>query len=141
MVNKEKRLPRHKRRRCVRGVPGATFFKPRGIPMAMLEQAVLSLDEFEALRLADFESRYHEDAAVEMGISRATFGRVLSSARRKVADALVHGKAVVIQHLATVQNVPKEGKAGGSGRSGGQGYCPTCGRPLDLEHKGERICS
>lgn len=55
------------------------------------------MDELESVRLADYEGLYHEDAAVKMGISRATFGRILNNARRKVADAIVNGKALKIE--------------------------------------------
>jgi predicted DNA-binding protein (UPF0251 family) len=67
-----------------------------GVPVRDLLRAVLTLDEFEALRLADLEGLYQEDAADRMGVSRPTFGRVVESARRKVADALVNAKALVI---------------------------------------------
>lgn len=89
-------MPRPKRCRWVSGRPAATFFKPRGIPMAELETIALELDELEALRLADLEGRYHEKAAAAMGVSRQTFGRIIESARRKVADALLNGRALAI---------------------------------------------
>ncbi len=57
----------------------------------------MDLDELEAIRLADYEGRYHEEAASEMKISRATFGRIVNEARRKVAEALIRGKALKIQ--------------------------------------------
>jgi predicted DNA-binding protein (UPF0251 family) len=57
----------------------------------------LSLDELEAIRLADYEGRYHEEAAKNMAVSRATFGRILSKARKKVAEAIVDGKALRIE--------------------------------------------
>jgi len=91
-------MPRRKRCRWVAANPAATFFKPRGVPMAELEQVILELDEVEALRLADLEGRYQEDAAKTMGVSRQTFGRIVEMARRKVAEALLHGKALVIEH-------------------------------------------
>jgi predicted DNA-binding protein (UPF0251 family) len=64
--------------------------------MTELEEVALSVDEFEALRLADLEGLYHDGAAERMGVSRATFGRIVETARRKVAEALVHGKALKI---------------------------------------------
>lgn len=73
------------------------MFKPAGVPGRQLEHVVLALDEFEALRLADFEGRYQEEAAKAMGVSRPTFGRIVDSARRKVADVLLHGKALRIE--------------------------------------------
>jgi len=62
-----------------------------------LEEVSLHMDEVEALRLADYEGLYHEDAAQRMKISRATFGRILDQARRKVAEALLKGKALRIE--------------------------------------------
>jgi predicted DNA-binding protein (UPF0251 family) len=69
-------------------------FKPQGIPLRDLAEEVLTLDEVESLRLADLDGLYHEKAAEQMGISRATFGRIVQSARHKVADALINGKAI-----------------------------------------------
>ncbi len=77
--------------------PPAAVFKPAGIPLRDLEPVVMSLDEFEALRLADLEGFYQEAAAERMGVSRATFGRILDAAHARVADALVHGKALRIE--------------------------------------------
>ena len=57
----------------------------------------MSLDEFEAVNLADYQGLYHEEAAQRMGISRPTFGRILGSARKKIANALVEGKALQIE--------------------------------------------
>lgn len=76
--------------------PTATYFKPRGIAMFLLEEVSLELDELEALRLADFEELYQADAAKRMGISRQTFANIVARARHKVADALIHGKALKI---------------------------------------------
>jgi hypothetical protein len=57
----------------------------------------MTLDEYEALRLADLDGLHHEDAAAQMLVSRPTFSRILESAHRKQADALVHGKALRIE--------------------------------------------
>lgn len=83
--------------RRVRGKPPADVFKPAGIPVSELDEVVLTLDEFEALRLADYEGLYQEDAAKKMGVSRQTFGNIVASARRKTADVLVNGRALNIQ--------------------------------------------
>ena len=82
--------------RRVGGVPDATYFKPRGVPLSELEEVNLTMDEFEAIRLADHEGLYQEEAAVRMNVSRPTFGRILDSAHGKIADALVNGKALHI---------------------------------------------
>ncbi|HPE36377.1 MAG TPA: NifB/NifX family molybdenum-iron cluster-binding protein [Spirochaetales bacterium] len=72
-------------------------FKPAGIPARELEELVLGLDQAEALRLADLEGMYQEAAARRMGISRQTFGRIVESARRIVADAIINGKALRLE--------------------------------------------
>jgi uncharacterized protein len=90
-------MARPKCARFVSAFPGTTFFKPRGIPLVELEEIHLSVDEFEALRLADLDGLYQEDAAARMNISRATFGRIVESAHRKVADALINAKAIKIE--------------------------------------------
>ena len=83
--------------RSVAGRPAAPIFKPVGIPVRELEEVVMTLDEFESVRLADLEGLYQEQSAERMKISRATFSRIVDSARRKIADALVHGKALRIE--------------------------------------------
>lgn len=90
-------MARPKCARLIHEFPDCAFFKPRGIPLSALDAVTLTFDECEALRLADFEGLYHNGAATRMHISRATFGRIIEAARRKVADALIHGKAIRIQ--------------------------------------------
>ncbi len=88
------------RPKCCRRVseqPGCRFFKPVGVPLSTLEEVVLSVDEFEAIRLADFEGLYQEQAAERMNVSRQTFGRIVESARRKVARVLAEGLALRIE--------------------------------------------
>ncbi|HUJ45073.1 MAG TPA: DUF134 domain-containing protein [Opitutaceae bacterium] len=76
--------------------PPATYFKPAGIPLYDLEEIELGADEMEAVRLADHEDLYNTEAANHMRVSRQTFDRILIRARRKIADALVHGQALRI---------------------------------------------
>jgi len=90
-------MARSSKQRYVSPPPDVCTFKPRGVPLSDLETVVLSLDELEALRLADFEGDQQEQAAAKMNISRPTFGRVLERAHKTVADALLHGKALQIQ--------------------------------------------
>ena len=88
------------RKKCLRHVDfdaKSTYFKPRGIPMNYLQEVCLEADEFEAIRLRDLEGFYQEQAAEQMGISRQTFGRILESAHKKIADAIIHGKAIKIK--------------------------------------------
>ena len=90
-------MPRPFCRRRIWGHPVASVFKPAGMSLRTLEEVVLTLDEFEAVRLADLDALYQEQAAARMGVSRPTFARIVDSARRKLADALVHGKALRIE--------------------------------------------
>jgi uncharacterized protein len=83
--------------RFVAGPPAGTLLRPTGIAAGSVIEISLGLDEAEALRLADLEGRYHEEAAEMMKVSRATFGRIVESARRKVAEAIVGGKAIRIE--------------------------------------------
>lgn len=89
-------MPRPVSERRVRGWPRSRAFKPAGIPLWELETVTLTLDELESVRLADLEGFYQEAAAARMGVSRQTFGRIVETARRKIADALVNGKALEI---------------------------------------------
>jgi len=103
------------RRPCCKRVeemPGVSYFKPRAVPLSVLKEIVLGVEEFEALRLAHREGLYQQEASARMGISRATFGRVLESAHRKVTEALVDGCALRIE--------------GGAFRLIGPEACETC---------------
>jgi uncharacterized protein len=90
-------MSRPKKCRCVQCKPYVPYFKPRGAPLINLGEVCVNIDELEALRLADYEGLYHEQAALNMSISRATFGRILGEARHKVAEALIEGKALRIE--------------------------------------------
>lgn len=89
-------MSRPLKQRRIRCVPLASYFKPVGIPLRELEEVVLGADELEALRLADLEGRYQIAAAEQMQVSRQTIGNILARAHRKVADALLNGKALRI---------------------------------------------
>jgi predicted DNA-binding protein (UPF0251 family) len=78
-------------------MPDVTYFKPAGIPLRDLEEVCMSIEEAEAVRLKDLEGLEQEQGADKMNISRPTFQRVLASARQKVADALLNGKAIRIE--------------------------------------------
>jgi predicted DNA-binding protein (UPF0251 family) len=95
--------------------------------MAALGRVDLTLDGLEALRLADLEGLYHEEAADRMGVSRATFSRVLTAARREVADALVNGKAIRVGGGAVAWQSPESWPCplhGGMRRRGRGCRCP-----------------
>lgn len=89
-------MPRPFCRRTIELNLEANVFKPMGIPVRILEEITLSLDEAEALRLADLEGLYQEAAARSMNVSRQTFGRIIESARKKVADAILNKKLLKI---------------------------------------------
>ncbi|MEM4625592.1 MAG: DUF134 domain-containing protein [Candidatus Pacearchaeota archaeon] len=82
--------------RKVRFNPTVTYFKPRGIPLRDLNEVILQVDEFEAIRLKDLEGLEQEECAKRMNISQPTFHRLVLSARRKISDAIVNGKAIKI---------------------------------------------
>jgi len=90
-------MPRPTKWRRVALIPEANYFKPAGIPLRVLEEVCLSVEEAEAIRLKDLEGLEQEECAQRMRISRPTFHRVLESARNKLADALINGKAIKIE--------------------------------------------
>jgi len=92
-------MPRPFKCRRIGWEPPVTCFKPKGIPMRDLENINLSVDELEAVRLADWEGLYQEEAAKKMNVSRQTFGNIVSSAHKKIADCLVNGKVLEIKNL------------------------------------------
>ncbi len=117
--------------RRIAGKPISSMFHPAGIPVHELDEIVLTLDEFEAIRLADLEGMYQEQAAERMGVSRPTFGRILAVAHRKTADALAHGKALRIEGGTIHVERP------GSLRCG----CPRCHRAGNVDCAGDTSSS
>ena len=103
-------------------------FKPLAVPMSQLESIDLTLDGLEAMRLADIEGLYHEEAAARMGISRATFARVLAGARAAVAEALVSGKAIHVGGGAIAQRADKKWPCPVHGRGRRRGRGCRCRR-------------
>ena len=90
-------MPRPKKpRHCGCKIKGSVF-KPSGTPLYELQQIPLQRDELEVLKLCDRDGLVQKEAGSKMGISRGTVQRLLASARKKVAQALVEGQAVVIE--------------------------------------------
>lgn len=89
-------MPRKEKNRIVHTPPLFSEFKPIGVRKQELQTTRLSLDEFEAFRLADYEGLTHAEAADEMEISRPTFSRLIEKARKKIADFLIEGKTLLI---------------------------------------------
>lgn len=131
-------MGRHQLRRKVDSIPSVSYFKPAGIRMAELEEVGLLVEEAEAIRLKDLEGLEQEECAEKMNISRSTFSRMLDLARRKVADALLNGKAIRIEggnfELAVRRfrcisghewEVPFEKMVAG----GPPEFCPRCDTP------------
>ncbi|MGM0445430.1 MAG: DUF134 domain-containing protein [Bacillota bacterium] len=87
-------MPRPPKRRRIKNIPYIRFFKPAGIPGRELEEVLLSLEEVEALRLKDVEGLNQSESAEKMNVSRPTFQRILTKAHKKVAKALLEGKAL-----------------------------------------------
>ena len=122
-------MPRPCCQRRVEFVPSVTYFKPAGIPLRELEEVVVTLDELESLRLADLNGMYQEQAAEQMKISRPTFARIVEAARKKVAEALIHGKAlrleggpITVKGEETMPGHDGQGPIEG-GRGRGHGCC------------------
>lgn len=90
-------MVRPKKCRHITEYPKASCFKPQGIPIYELTEAYLSLEGIEAIRLADYQGLNHEQAARLMKISRHTFGRILTAARRTMAETLIEGQALRIE--------------------------------------------
>lgn len=119
-------MPRPRKDRYVQSEPPAEYYKPRGIPLSELEEVRLSVEELEALRLADLEGLYQEAVSERMGVSRQTVQRMLNSARKKVATALTCGNALRIEggnYRLRPGGIspPPPGRGGGKGRGRGGG--------------------
>ena len=90
-------MPRPKRHRLVTSPPIMEGFKPFGIPMKDLEPVILLYEEYESIRLSDYEGLKQVESAERMNVSRPTFTRIYEKARRSIAQALIEGKAIFIE--------------------------------------------
>jgi len=88
---------RPKKTRWIKCDPGERCFRPRCRPAEKLQGVVLSMDEFEALRLCDLQKLDQHAIALKMKVHRSTVSRILASARAKVSDALVNLKAIKVE--------------------------------------------
>lgn len=89
-------MPRRKLCRNLQGPPCCGSFKPKGIPSRFLKVVTITLDEYESIRLADYENLEHEEASLKLGVSRSVFTRLVDAARKKVAIAIVEGCELTI---------------------------------------------
>ncbi len=78
-------------------MPGVIYYKPAGVPLKLLQENRLLLEEIEAIRLRDVEHLEQQECAEKMGVSRPTFQRIISNARSKIADSITNGKALKIE--------------------------------------------
>ncbi len=114
-------MPRPRKHRRLSSVPQPAIFKPIGLPLESLDTVTLLHEELEALRLADLEGCHQEAAAAQMGISRSSFQRMVTEARRKLIYALVQGAALHIE--------------GGAFRVAAVCWrCDTCGAAWEVTH-------
>lgn len=133
-------------RRCRRIFfnPHVTHFKPAGVSLKNIENSILTRDELEVVRLIDFEKVAQGEAGKKMKISQPTLSRILKSAREKLADAVVNGKAIKIKG-GDFKMVQSKGRGLGLGKGRGLGIgargrmggmaagpggickCPKCG--------------
>jgi len=131
-------MPRPLRIRRIFFQPRIRHFKPAGVPLANLDETILTFEEVEVIRLIDYENTEQSKAAKRMKISQPTLSRILNSARKKLADAVVNGKAIKLQGGKFQMVQPRKGlglrRIGGKGRMGGKAsgpggvcICPKCG--------------
>ncbi len=90
-------MPRRRKRGRVRFRFGRVCYKPCGIPANTLDRVTITYDELEAIRLADLEGMYQQDASELMQISRPTFSRLLERVHKKIADALINSRAIELE--------------------------------------------
>ncbi|RJQ33672.1 DUF134 domain-containing protein [Candidatus Parcubacteria bacterium] len=89
-------LGRPRLNRCINFAPKVEYFKPKGVPLSILEEVEISKEELEALRLKNVEGLDQIECAIRMKTSQSTFQRILSSAYKKISQALILGKAIKI---------------------------------------------
>jgi predicted DNA-binding protein (UPF0251 family)/predicted Fe-Mo cluster-binding NifX family protein len=116
----------------VDAAPGVRLFKPQGIPARQLEEIYLSFEGYEALRLSDLEGLRQDEAAERMKISRQTFGRILSEARKAVTEAVVRGLVLRIEGGEYRMN------DNGGVLSGACSYPEAAGRETDRKPQGDK---
>jgi predicted DNA-binding protein (UPF0251 family) len=134
-------MPRPFKEKTVRNLPPISDFKPAGVPMREIETIILTIEEMEAIRLADVDKLSQISAAEQMGVSGPTFNRVLRSAHQKVGTALWQGKALRIEggnfrvshschnklRYFMCENCDHEWAIPyGNGQSGSDLICPLC---------------
>ena len=131
-------MPRPKRPRRISFFPGVTYFRPQGSGLNTLKEVNLTLDELEAIRLADLKDFDQVKACRKMKVSQSTFQRILKQARGKIAQALVNGRALRMKGGEVVMPRFGRGFGVGRGRGGGRG---RMGGPLSAGPGGDCVCT
>jgi predicted DNA-binding protein (UPF0251 family) len=90
-------MPRPCKRRRIMFRANVHYYKPAGVSLRDLKETKLEPDELEAIRLADFEGIKQKEAAKRMDVSQSTFNRILSSGRKKLAEAIIQGNSIRIE--------------------------------------------
>ncbi len=90
-------MPRQTKEGIVKEPPKIQGMKPIGVPGKLLEQIILSINEYEAIRLCDYENFDHQTSAEKMGVSRPTFTRLIDKAHKKIAESIVGVKDLIIE--------------------------------------------
>ena len=90
-------MPRPRLCRHINFNPNVRYFKPQGVPLSILDEVELTMEEMEAIRLKNIEGLEQIEAAKKMKTSQSTFQRILASANKKIAEALIEGKAIKIR--------------------------------------------
>ena len=135
-------MPRPRRIGRIFFNPSTTYFKPAGISIAHLQEIILTKEELEVVRLIDYESKSQTKVAKEMKVSQPTLSRLLTSARKKIAEALVEGKAIKIQGGVYKMVTRGSGAGFGGGRGMGRGMGAGRGRMggIAAGPSGECVC-
>ncbi|MDD3114032.1 MAG: DUF134 domain-containing protein [Candidatus Izemoplasmatales bacterium] len=105
-------MPRPNKPRNICGLPRTNRFGPNSSQESMLETIPLTIDEYECIRLIDFEGYTQEEAATQMTVARTTVQRIYEEARKKIADALVNGKQLIISGGSYVLCDPNSNRCG-----------------------------
>ena len=90
-------MVRPRRVRRVEGIPQITYYKPVGVPLASLEEVVITLDELEAVRLTAGKGLSQSETAERMNVSQPTVHRLIENFEKKITDALLNGKAIRVE--------------------------------------------
>ncbi len=132
-------MPRPKKPRFVSGYPTIAAFVPQGIPIT--GEVMLSVEELEAIRLSDFERLDQESAATLMRVSRQTYGRILSTARGIVGEALVTGKALKVAGGNYAMRGGSRRRRGRRGRGWGVDNITKSSGPKNTDDENEKLIS